>query len=57
METVTITRETLRLALQAWEQAYREGRTLSHEEGAQLSVDEHARLSCNALWVGLGGSA
>ena len=49
MKTITVS--DLRAAFVQWEQAYRDGKTLSHEEAAQLTVNDMATQSANHFWA------
>jgi hypothetical protein len=47
---LSISREDLRIAFLEWEEAYRRGDTLSHEEVAQMSVEHVAEYSADHLF-------
>jgi sRNA-binding protein len=55
-ESITITKAQLRAALQQWEQDHRDGKCMSSEEAAALSVEEHAALGADALWESLSAA-
>jgi hypothetical protein len=56
-QSITITQEQLRRALQIWEQSYRDGKTMSHADADQLDVDEVATRSAAYLWAQLSQQA
>lgn len=57
MDTITITQDQLKRALQTWEQAYRDGKTISHAEADKLSPETIAVRSTAYLWSLLSGTA
>lgn len=54
-QSKTITAADLRAAFVRWEQDYREGKTLSHEEADQQSVEDKASASSDFIWSMLEG--
>ena len=54
MKTYTFNRAQLVAAFVKWETAHRAGETVSHEEAAQLSVEDNAQKSADALIRHLG---
>lgn len=51
METMTITKDQLRAALQRWEQDARDGKTLSEAESRSRPVEQVAAASADRLWA------
>lgn len=51
METLTITKDQLRAALQRWEQDARDGKTLSEAESRAKPVEQVAAESADHLWT------
>jgi hypothetical protein len=54
METLTITKDQLRAALQRWEQDARDGKTLTQAESRRNPVEQVAAESAEHLWAELG---
>lgn len=53
MNSITITKDQLQTALQAWEQAARNGECQSPEEVAAKTVEQVAAESAEGLWAAL----
>jgi predicted transcriptional regulator len=52
-EAKTITKEQLISALAKWEQDYRDGKCLTHEEADAQTVEENAKMAADDLWDSL----
>lgn len=57
MKTITISKDQLQAALRDWEQEHRDGKCMSIERTAALTVEQVAAASAANLWVALGGEA
>lgn len=53
MNSITITKTQLQSALQAWEQAHRNGECQAPEEVAAKTVEQVAAESADGLWAAL----
>ncbi len=51
METLTITKDQLRTALQRWEQDARDGKTLNEAESRAKPVEQVATENADHLWA------
>lgn len=56
MTTLTITKTQLQEVMRAWEQEFRDGKTLSHEECLAMAAEEIADERTDHLWKCLGGT-
>ena len=57
MDSITITKDQLRAALETWEQDFRDGKTMTPAEVAAMPTGDVAEASAHHLWLALSNAS